>query len=80
MAYAKRGPRYYTFRVHWSAEDGEYVATLEEYPSLSWLGPTPKEAFAGLLHVLTVDLLTPEESTEDVTDLVGKEESKDERQ
>ena len=32
---------HYTYRVTWSVEDGEHVATVAEFPSLSWLAPTP---------------------------------------
>ena len=28
---------HYTYRVSWSADDAEYVATCAEFPSLSWL-------------------------------------------
>jgi len=28
---------HYTYRVSWSPEDEEYVATCAEFPSLSWL-------------------------------------------
>ena len=39
---------HYSYRVTWSAEDGEHVATVAEFPSLSWLGPSPVEALQGL--------------------------------
>jgi hypothetical protein len=39
-------------RRAWSAEDGEHVATVAEFPSLSWLAPTPVEALAGLADVV----------------------------
>jgi predicted HicB family RNase H-like nuclease len=39
---------HYTYRVHWSAEDGEYVGTVAELPSLSWLAADKLEAFAGI--------------------------------
>ena len=48
---------HYTYRVAWSAEDGEHVATVAEFPSLSWLAPTPVEALAGLADVVR-DVLT----------------------
>lgn len=48
---------HYTYRVTWSAEDGEHVATVAEFPSLSWLAPTPVEALAGLADVVR-DILT----------------------
>jgi predicted RNase H-like HicB family nuclease len=35
-----------------SVEDGEHVATVAEFPSLSWLAPTPVEALAGLANVV----------------------------
>ena len=41
-------PDHYTYRVTWSAEDDEYVGLCAEFPSLSWLSPTPEEAFAGI--------------------------------
>src|SRR6266849_6268654 len=48
---------HYTYRVAWSAEDGEHVATVAEFPSLSWLAPTPVEALEGLADVVR-DVLT----------------------
>ena len=48
---------HYTYRVAWSVEDGEHVATVAEFPSLSWLAPTPVEALAGLADVVR-DVLT----------------------
>ncbi|MDO5669669.1 MAG: toxin-antitoxin system HicB family antitoxin [Corynebacterium sp.] len=39
---------HYTYRVTWSPEDGEYVATCAEFPSLSWLSDSQVEALTGL--------------------------------
>lgn len=39
---------HYTYRVTWSAEDGEFVATCLEFPSLSWLAESRNEAVDGL--------------------------------
>jgi predicted HicB family RNase H-like nuclease len=39
---------HYTYRVTWSAEDGEHVGLCAEFPSLSWLAPTPEAALAGV--------------------------------
>ena len=41
---------HYTYRVAWSAEDGEYVALCAELPSLSWLAPTQEKALRGILQ------------------------------
>ncbi len=38
----------YTYRVTWSAEDGEYVGLCAEFPSLSWLASTPETALTGI--------------------------------
>jgi predicted RNase H-like HicB family nuclease len=38
----------YTYRVMWSPEDGEHVGLCAEFPSLSWLAPTPEEALSGI--------------------------------
>jgi hypothetical protein len=35
-------------RTFWSEEDREYVATCDEYPSLSWLAVSPEKAVEGL--------------------------------
>src|SRR5690606_26273041 len=39
---------HYTYRVSWSPEDEEFVATCLELPSLSWLASTQDEALHGL--------------------------------
>jgi hypothetical protein len=39
---------HYTYRVTWSAEDGEFVATCLEFPSLSWLAESRNAAIDGL--------------------------------
>ena len=52
---------HYTYRVHWSAEDNEYVATVAELPSLSWLADTPAAAIEGLL-ALTAEVVSETEA------------------
>ena len=42
----------YTYRVSWSDGDGEYVGLCAEFPSLSWLAETQKEAFLGIRGVV----------------------------
>ncbi|SDC04059.1 Predicted nuclease of the RNAse H fold, HicB family [Raineyella antarctica] len=42
----------YTYRVTWSVEDGEYVATCAEFPSLSWLAGSQAEALQGLVALV----------------------------
>ncbi|MFV0429801.1 MAG: hypothetical protein ACK5KO_10315 [Arachnia sp.] len=37
----------YTYRVTWSAEDGLFVATCAEFPSLSWLADSQAVALEG---------------------------------
>jgi predicted RNase H-like HicB family nuclease len=39
---------HYTYRVSWSPDDDEYVATCAEFPSLSWLDADEVEAFRGI--------------------------------
>lgn len=38
----------YAYRVVWSEEDGEFVGTVAELPSLSWLAAKPEEALHGI--------------------------------
>jgi len=42
----------YTYRVSWSPEDNESVATVAEFPSLSWLATTPVDALEGIRKVV----------------------------
>ncbi len=39
---------HYTYRVTWSAEDGEHVGLCAEFSSLSWLARSPEKALAGI--------------------------------
>lgn len=41
-----------TFSVAWSVLDDEWVATCNQFPSLSWLAESPGEALDGLLTLL----------------------------
>ncbi len=43
---------HYTYRVTWSAEDGEHVGLCAEFPSLSWLAKTPEAALKGIRRVV----------------------------
>ncbi len=43
---------HYTYRAEWSPDDGEFVGLAAEFPSLSWLAPTPGEAVAGIQAVV----------------------------
>ena len=55
----------YTYRVTWSVEDDEFVATCAEFPSLSWLADSQPAALQGL-----VDLIA-----DTVADLVAESEA-----
>lgn len=43
---------HYTYRVTWSAEDGEHVGLCTEFPSLSWLAKTPEAALKGIRQIV----------------------------
>lgn len=43
---------HYTYRVTWSAEDGEYVGLCAEFASVSWLADTPEKALKGVREVV----------------------------
>lgn len=57
---------HYTYRVMWSAEDGEFVATVAEFPSLSWLATSQQEALQGLADLLTDTVVDMADAGEDV--------------
>lgn len=52
---------HYSYRVTWSAEDHEFVATCLEFPSLSWLAESRNEAIDGLER-LVADVVSDMES------------------
>ena len=43
---------HYTYRITWSAEDGEHAGLCTEFPSLSWLAATPGEALSGIRRLV----------------------------
>jgi predicted HicB family RNase H-like nuclease len=43
---------HYTYRVSWSPNDEEYVATCVEFPSLSWLSEDDVEALRGIKRLV----------------------------
>jgi hypothetical protein len=48
-------------RVHWSAEDREFVATTEQFPSLSVLDTDPAKAFSKLTGMVLEVLASGDE-------------------
>lgn len=57
---------HFTYRVTWSAEDGEYVGLCAEFPSLSWLARTQENALAGIRRVVWRAIRDMESSGEPV--------------
>jgi len=57
---------HYAYRVTWSAEDGEFLATCAEFPSLSWLASSQFEALQGLEGLLLEVIEDMEEQGEQV--------------
>ncbi len=56
---------HYTYSVSWSPEDAEFVGTVVEFPSLSWLGPVEGDAFEGirsLVEEVVADMLARDEA------------------
>jgi predicted RNase H-like HicB family nuclease len=43
---------HYPIRLHWSEEDGEWVATSPAWPALSSLAESPQAAATGLLQAI----------------------------
>ena len=56
----------YTYRVTWSAEDGEHVGLCAEFPSLSLLAKTPEEALGGIRKMVKAVVREMEASGESV--------------
>jgi predicted HicB family RNase H-like nuclease len=50
------------YRVTWSEDDSEYVGLCAEFPSLSWLAPTPEAALKGI-RKLVADVVKDMDNT-----------------
>jgi predicted HicB family RNase H-like nuclease len=61
----------YTYRVTWAEEDEEYVGLCVEYPSLSWLAPTPQEALEGIRQVVAEVVADLEANDESVPEPIA---------
>lgn len=57
---------HYIYRVTWSAQDEEFVATCAEFPSLSWLASSQIEALQGLQDLLRGVIADMQEQGEQV--------------
>ena len=57
---------HYTYRVTWSAEDGEHVGLCAEFPSLSWLAKTPEAALKGVRRVVAEVVADLQATGEDI--------------
>jgi len=66
MTVTKIDPARYSFRVTWSADDEEFVATCVEFPSLSWLAGTPEAALTGLRQLVDEVVADMQQAGEDV--------------
>ncbi len=42
----------HTYRITWSEQDNEHIGLCAEFPSLSWLAPTPEAALQGIRQVV----------------------------
>ena len=42
----------YHYEVKWSEEDRQFVGTVQEFPSLSWLDDSPEAALSGIQRIV----------------------------
>jgi len=61
----------YTYRLTWSEEDNEYVGLCAEFPSLSWLEPSPEEALKGIRQTVAQVAADLEKSGEPVPEPIA---------
>lgn len=63
---------HYTYRVTWSPEDDEHLGLCVEFPSLSWLAPTPEAALKGIQKVIAEVVADMQASGEAVPDALAE--------
>ena len=64
--------QHYTYRVTWSAEDGEFAGTCVEFPSLSWLAESQLAAFKGIEQLVTDVVADLEKAGEPVPEPIAE--------
>ena len=64
--------KHYAYRVLWSAEDGEHVATVAEFPSLSWLHADQTKALRGLVDLVAAVVADLEASGESIPEPIAE--------
>jgi len=57
---------HYTYRVRFSTEDNQYLATVAEFPSLSWLADQPNDALTGAIALVADVIADMNENGEDI--------------
>jgi len=63
---------HYTYRVTWSGEDNEHLGLCAEFPSLSWLAPTPEKALSGIRRAVADAVADMEASGEPVPEALAE--------
>lgn len=61
----------YTYRVTWSEDDNEYVGLCAEFPSLSWLSPTPVAALKGIRKLVDEIVSDMKSNNEDIPEPIA---------
>lgn len=64
----------YTYQTFWSEEDGEYVSTVVEFPSLSWMDEDAERSRTGLQTVVSEVIADMEQTGEVIPQPLGERE------
>lgn len=65
---------YYTYRVFWSDEDGEFTGLCTEFPGLSWLHEDREKAFRGIRDLVADTVKDMEENGEKIPEPLSVKE------
>lgn len=63
---------HYTYRVSWSPDDEEFVATCAEFPSLSWLDADDVEALRGIKQLIRDTIADMQASNEPIPEPIAE--------
>lgn len=64
----------YTYLTFWSEDDGEYVSTVVEFPSLSWMDEDAERSRSGLRSVVSEVIADMEKTGEPIPQPLGERE------
>ncbi len=70
----KNNSKFYTYRITWLEDGGEYLGLCAEFPSLSYLHKNPSEALDGIASLVCDVVQDMRKNNEKIPEALSKKE------